>query len=318
VTSAHGNASGDASGNASGDASGDASSVPLSLGVCIYGIAYSAGMVGRGTPRANPRPLDATGFLHLAAELGLNSVEVPLPYIHPTEDLAALRAYVHQAHDLGLRVVSAGVPIEEDAFRHHLHTLHNLGIRTVRCVLSSVLCGDRRPIGGLEGWQRHLAGKIDTLRAIAPLAEKFDIRIGVENHQDATSTDLIHLCETVGSPSVGITLDTGNPLAVAEDPVAFAPRWANATSASWPTTTGQATRHAPSTQHCLCCAAANRPKWMWNGAHPGRRKTSASSPPGRWNGWPKASSTCSRSSHSGTPSDLISQRAAPPPQSAAA
>lgn len=208
--------------SAHGNASGDASSVPLSLGVCIYGIAYSAGMVGRGTPRANPRPLDATGFLHLAAELGLNSVEVPLPYIHPTEDLAALRAYVHQAHDLGLRVVSAGVPIEEDAFRHHLHTLHNLGIRTVRCVLSSVLCGDRRPIGGLEGWQRHLAGKIDTLRAIAPLAEKFDIRIGVENHQDATSTDLIHLCETVGSPSVGITLDTGNPLAVAEDPVAFA------------------------------------------------------------------------------------------------
>ena len=54
------------------------------------------------------------------------------------------------------------------------------------------------------------------------MAEDAGVRIGVENHQDATSADLVYMCQTVNSPNVGVTLDTGNPLAVAEDPVIFA------------------------------------------------------------------------------------------------
>lgn len=194
----------------------------LPVGLCVYGIAYSAGFTGRGTPRANPRPLDAPGMLDLAAELGLSSVELPFGYIHPDEDAKVLRAFCAQARDLELRVTSAGLPIEVDPFIRHLELAHQAGIKTVRCVLSGVLCGDRRPLGGLEGWQRHLDEMIRRLNAIAPAAESLGIRIGVENHQDATSEDLLYLCESVNSPSVGITLDTGNPLAVAEEPVAFA------------------------------------------------------------------------------------------------
>jgi sugar phosphate isomerase/epimerase len=194
----------------------------LPIGVCVYGLAYSAGFVGRGTARANPRPLDAPGLLSLAAELGLSSVELPFGYIHPDEDAAALQAYCAQARDFELRVTSAGLPVEVDPFIRHLELAHSVGIKTVRCVLSSVLCGDRRPIGGLAGWQRHLDEMIRRFQAIAPTAESLGIRIGVENHQDATSQDLLYLCESVNSPSVGVTLDTGNPLAVGEDPVAFA------------------------------------------------------------------------------------------------
>jgi sugar phosphate isomerase/epimerase len=74
----------------------------------------------------------------------------------------------------------------------------------------------------LEGWQRLLDEKINVLKQLAPIAEEAGVRIGVENHQDATSADLVYLCQTVNSPNVGVTLDTGNPLAVAEDPVIFA------------------------------------------------------------------------------------------------
>ena len=198
------------------------SAADLPIGLCVYGIAYTAGFVGRGTPRANPHPLDAIGFLDLAAKLRLSAIEVPFSYMHPQEDGAALRAYVEEARERGLRVISAGLPIEVEPFRRHLAICKQLGITTVRCVLSSVLCGDRRPIGGLEGWNRHLDEKIAILKEIAPVAEEAGVRIGVENHQDATSADLVYLCQTVDSPNVGITLDTGNPLAVAEDPVIFA------------------------------------------------------------------------------------------------
>ena len=202
------------------DARKSAADVPI--GLCVYGIAYLAGFVGRGTPRANPHPLDAMGFLELATKLRLSAIEIPFSYIDPQEDEGALRAYIAEAEARGMRVISAGLPIEVEPFRHHLVLCKRLGITTVRCVLSSVLCCDRRPLGGLAGWQRHLAEKIAILQEIAPMAEAAGVRIGVENHQDATSADLVHLCQTVNSPNVGITLDTGNPLAVGEDPVIFA------------------------------------------------------------------------------------------------
>jgi sugar phosphate isomerase/epimerase len=202
------------------DARKSAADVPI--GLCVYGIAYTAGFAGRGTPRANPRPLDAIAFLELAAKLGLSAIEIPFGYVHTQEEEAALRTYVEAAQERGLRVISAGLPIEVEPFRRHLAMCQRLGIPTVRCVLSSVLCGDRRPLGGLEGWQRHLEEKIAVLKELAPLAENAGVRIGVENHQDATSADLVYLCQTVNSPNVGVTLDTGNPLAVGEDPVIFA------------------------------------------------------------------------------------------------
>jgi hypothetical protein len=46
----------------------------------------------------------------------------------------------------------------------------------------------------------------------------------VENHQDLASEELLWLCESIGSQRFGITLDTGNPLATAEEPLDFARR----------------------------------------------------------------------------------------------
>jgi len=196
----------------------------IPIGLCIYGIAYSTGFVGSGTPRANPQPLRPLEFLELAARLGLSSIETHLAYIAPETDRVALLTFRDQAQAMGLQLVTAGPKIDATTFRPHLELAAKLGVQTVRCVISGILCGDRRPLGGLEGWQRHLAATAQQLQQIAPLAEELGIRIGVENHQDATSADLIWLCETVGSPNVGIVLDTGNPLAVAEDPVEFAQR----------------------------------------------------------------------------------------------
>ncbi len=201
-----------------------ADSTRLPIGLCIFGIAYNAGYTGNWSVRTDGKPLRSRDFLDLAVRYGLSSVEAPPEYFAPgvkKEDLIALR---EEAKARNLGIVVDGPRIDPDAFRPCLEQAALLGTTVVRCVLSGLLCGDRRPMGGLDGWQRHLDQMIQHLKTIVPIAADLGLKIGVENHQDATSADLIRLCEEVGSPNVGVTLDTGNPLAVAEDPVIFAER----------------------------------------------------------------------------------------------
>jgi len=50
-------------------------------------------------------------------------------------------------------------------------------------------------------------------------AEKYDIRLAVENHIDFTSDEMLQLIENVDSPYLGINFDTGNFLRLLDDPV---------------------------------------------------------------------------------------------------
>ncbi|MBX3011779.1 MAG: sugar phosphate isomerase/epimerase, partial [Caldilineaceae bacterium] len=191
----------------------------LPIGLCIFGIAYSAGYTGNWAQRTDGKPIGPLAFLDLATRLGLSSVEAPPAYFAPSGEPQALVAFREQATERGLGIVVDGPRIDPVAFRPCLEQAAVLGAKVVRCVLSGILCGDRRPMGGFDGWQRHLDQMVQYLKEIAPVAADLGLQVGIENHQDATSADLIRVCEEVGSPAIGITLDTGNPLAVAEDPV---------------------------------------------------------------------------------------------------
>ena len=50
-------------------------------------------------------------------------------------------------------------------------------------------------------------------------AEKYGIRLAVENHIDFTSDEMLTLLENVNSPYLGINFDTGNFLRLLDDPV---------------------------------------------------------------------------------------------------
>lgn len=189
------------------------------LGLCAYGVPYLMGHAGRGTPLENPAPWPLASLPSRVAELGLGAVELPAHVLVEQAGAAALTRLRDECRDLGLTVVQAGRRVSTVADEFPL--AEAIGARVVRCTLSGILCGDRREVG-LDGFEAILTEAIDVLRKVAPEAESRGLKIAVENHQDASSADLVRLCREVDRPTVGLTLDTGNPLAVAEDPLAFA------------------------------------------------------------------------------------------------
>jgi len=51
------------------------------------------------------------------------------------------------------------------------------------------------------------------------VAERHAIKLAAENHGDYTSDEMLWLVEAVGSPSFGVTFDTGNFFGLLDDPV---------------------------------------------------------------------------------------------------
>ena len=84
-----------------------------------------------------------------------------------------------------------------------------------------MLEGARAALG--SRWDEMVAHAHDTLHREAPKVRDAGLTLAIEDHQDFGSEELVELADGLGA-HVGIVLDTGNPFAVGEDPVAFTQR----------------------------------------------------------------------------------------------
>lgn len=187
----------------------------LRIGLNPYGLTYTLGLQGAGTPRANPHPIGLSGYLDLAEELDARAIELDFGMARAldAEDIAALRDRLG-AQDI-TPVISAGLATVEDAIAF----APRVGASVVRVGLTPVLCGDRAELGA--GWPEMVSNVRRSLATAAPVAVQHGLSLAIEDHQDFTSAELIELCEMCG-PGVGICLDTANALSVGEEPAAFA------------------------------------------------------------------------------------------------
>jgi sugar phosphate isomerase/epimerase len=205
---------------------------PIPYALCAYSLPHTLGylLTLDGKPNANPSNLHA--LVDAAVEHNLSGVEFPLAAIVPSFDGKFIKTsgageeLLERVRAQGLTLIADyGSILDQDAahLTAYLRTAANAGAKTVRATLSHILCGDRRSLPG--GWPAYFEALARRLREILPLAEDLGVVLAVENHQDATSADLIDLFMASGENSAfGVTLDTGNPLAVAEDPVEFTQR----------------------------------------------------------------------------------------------
>ena len=190
----------------------------LRVGLNPYGLTYTVGLQGLGTPRANPAGTGLEGFLEVAGDVGARVVEIYSPWLTELgpEGRRALRERLER--DGLVAVASAALYAEEVPAL--LQNAVDLGVRTMRLGLTPVLCGDRSAYGAAR-WSQRLASVRADLALLAPAAAEHGIAVAMENHQDLTSAELLDLAEEAGD-NVGITLDCGNAFPVAESPLSFA------------------------------------------------------------------------------------------------
>jgi sugar phosphate isomerase/epimerase len=172
---------------------------------------------------------NAHQFLDYAAKLGLDNVQFSERSNLTSHDADYLRDLKAYADKLGLTIevgmgsfdrYAASFRPEygsgEEQLTAMLHVAAAVGSPVVRCFLGAQ---DER--SGAVALREHIAECVRTLRAVAPLVRELGIKIAVENHGgvDLLARELRDLIETVGTETVGVCLDTGNPPYAAEDPL---------------------------------------------------------------------------------------------------
>jgi sugar phosphate isomerase/epimerase len=126
-------------------------------------------------------------------------------------------------------IVSA--PLEKkniETFDAQLKTAAEVGAVAVR---TTIIPGRRYEFfDSLTHFRQHEARGRRALEIAAPIAEKHKVAVAVENHKDHRNDERVALFEHISSEFVGACVDTGNSVALLEDPVetvqAFAP-WAH-------------------------------------------------------------------------------------------
>lgn len=184
----------------------------MRLGLNVYGTTYSMGL----NPASGRPTIKASELLAQAVDDGLEGVEIPYNLLEGEN----LDDVAHAAREQGLYLNVATGGYDAAHLKDALEAAHHLGAITVRTVVGGAkFGGDRRPLAGR--WQVFLQEVLSGLQEATRAAERYDVNLAVENHQDLASEELLWLCETINSPRFGINLDTANPLATAEEPIDF-------------------------------------------------------------------------------------------------
>lgn len=88
-------------------------------------------------------------------------------------------------------------------------------------VLRTVCLSGRRyeRFASLEAWEEFRAASWDALTRAEPVVRRLGLVLAVENHKDWRTEELIDLMRRLDSEAVGVCLDTGNNIALLENPL---------------------------------------------------------------------------------------------------
>jgi sugar phosphate isomerase/epimerase len=191
----------------------------LRLGLDSYCYRHAAGLWDY-QPHENA-PMAVEHFLEKAAELGLDGVQLADARHLDSLEYGYVSELRRKAEALGLYLELGTAGTNPDHLQTMVRAAHVLGSKLVRTFL-----GKPRPTSP-AGMAEIISEAAGQLGQVLPLCERYGVSLAVENHQDLTTAELLRLMEIVDSQWVGVCLDTGNGLALLDDPMetarAFAP-----------------------------------------------------------------------------------------------
>lgn len=195
-----------AAGQAAGERPG---AVPSPWGVQSF--SYSARLAREHDLR------DPLSFLRFCRERGAGGVQTSIPLL-PEPQVRELRRTLDETGTW----LEGSVRLPRDAadldrFTADLRAARAAGASVVRTVM---LSGRRyETFGSADEYRRFKASSTEALLRAAPIVEREKLRLAVENHKDLRAEELVELLRQVGSEWIGVTIDTGNNLALLEAPL---------------------------------------------------------------------------------------------------
>jgi len=184
----------------------------MRIGLAVYGTTFSMGI----NPASSQPRITVYQLIEQTVAANLQGIELPVPLL-ANEDIPSVARAIRER---GLFVTLATGGYKAGPLIEAIQLAAQLGAETVRTVVGGAkIGGDRSPLAGR--WQPFLQEVLSNLKEATVVADKVGVNIAVENHQDLASEELLWLCESIGSTRFGITLDTGNPLATAEEPLDY-------------------------------------------------------------------------------------------------
>ena len=194
----------------------------LQIGLNPYGLTYTVGLQGLGTARVNPHGSGLKGFLSTARRIGARCAELDWRWLTGMDD-DALRRVGDACRADGMTVIVSAWLMQRpgETLDTPIRLASALGAALLRLHLTPVLEGARARAGA--AWATMAEHARRTVVAESVRARRAGVALGLENHQDFGSEELVAIAEAAGD-DVGLVLDTGNPFAVGEDPVAYATR----------------------------------------------------------------------------------------------
>ncbi|MFZ5829349.1 MAG: sugar phosphate isomerase/epimerase family protein, partial [Planctomycetota bacterium] len=169
----------------------------------------------------------ADQLLDYAVTVGADAIQVNLGDLESTDE-EYLRQVKEHAERVGVSIepgINAISPLSGrwNPKRQGTPTEHlllglrlakSLGAGCVKCYMG--YAGDRRSTTPIPAM---MDAAIEALKTVRTQALDAGVKFAVENHGDLLARELKTLIEEAGADYVGCCLDTGNPVALAEDPL---------------------------------------------------------------------------------------------------
>jgi sugar phosphate isomerase/epimerase len=161
------------------------------------------------------RLLSADRLMTLAAEVGAAGAHGGMPDI--TFDWAARTRRMKDDLDMYLEIQTFLPRGDTAEFEHAVKVAKAAGATSLRAVC---LLGRRYELmATLDDWKQAIAGFHAQIAAAVPIVERHRMPLGIENHKDWRVDQQVALLGRYDSEYLGVCLDTGNNLAVLDDPI---------------------------------------------------------------------------------------------------
>jgi sugar phosphate isomerase/epimerase len=160
---------------------------------------------------------DPLRFLEFCHDRGAGGVQLPLGI----RDGAYVKKLRSRAEKLGTYLEGSVRPPRDKAdaerFEAEVRTAKEAGA----AVLRTVMQGGRRyeTFKKAEEYRAFKDRAAKSLQLAEPIVARHKVKLAVENHKDYRTDELAELMRRLRSESVGVCIDTGNNLALLEDPL---------------------------------------------------------------------------------------------------